>query len=204
MDANGLLIPLTTYMDRMDPDHRLAKLGVKLRAKRDLDEVSALLIGRAKQAHHGIEDVEIVNLDAEAARSYQNFLQQLHGWRVVLFSLAGTVLLVGGVGVLSVMLISLADRRYEIGLRKAMGATDPQIFTQFLLEALVLAALGAAAGTLAGSALCRALADKFPYGLVVNPLGLAAAWATALLLAVCFGLYPAIRASRLSPMEAMQ
>jgi len=204
MDANGLLIPLTTYMDRMDPGHRLAKLGVKLRAKRDLDEVSALLIGRAKQAHHGIEDVEIVDLDAEAARSYQNFLQQLHGWRVVLFSLAGTVLLVGGVGVLSVMLISLADRRYEIGLRKAMGATDPQIFTQFLLEALVLAALGAAAGTLAGSVLCRALADKFPYGLVVNPLGLAAAWATALLLAVCFGLYPAIRASRLSPMAAMQ
>ncbi|HLX08716.1 MAG TPA: ABC transporter permease [Thermoanaerobaculia bacterium] len=204
MDANGLLIPLTTYMDRIDPDHRLAKLGVKLRSKRDIDEVSALLIGRAKQAHHGIEDVEIVDLDAEAARSYQTFLEQLRGWRVVLFSLAGTVLLVGGVGVLSVMLISLADRRYEIGLRKAMGATDPQIFIQFLLEAVVLAALGAAAGTVAGSALCRALGDLFPYGLVVSAPGLAAAWATALLLAVGFGLYPAIRASRLSPMEAMR
>jgi len=204
MDANGLLIPLTTYMDRIDPDHRLAKLGVKLRSKRDIDEVSALLIGRAKQAHHGIEDVEIVDLDAEAARSYQTFLEQLRGWRVVLFSLAGTVLLVGGVGVLSVMLISLADRRYEIGLRKAMGATDPQIFIQFLLEAVVLAALGAAAGTVAGSALCRALGDLFPYGLAVRAPRLAAAWATALLLAVGFGLYPAIRASRLSPMEAMR
>jgi putative ABC transport system permease protein len=204
MDANGLLIPLTTYMDRIDPDHHLAKLGVKLRAKRDLDEVSAMLVGRAKQAHHGIEDVEIVNLDAELVRQYQNFLDQMHGWRVVLLSLAGTVLLVGGVGVLSVMLISLADRRYEIGLRKAMGATDPQIFTQFLLEAVVLAALGALAGTLAGSAVCRALADKFPWGLVVNPLGLLVAWATALLLAVCFGLYPAVRASRLSPLTAMR
>jgi putative ABC transport system permease protein len=204
MDANGLLVPLTAYMDRLDPDHHLAKLGVKLRAKRDLDLVSALLLGRVKQAHHGIEDVEIVDLDSEMVRQYQNFLDQLHGWRVVLFSLAGTVLLVGGVGVLSVMLISLSDRRFEIGLRKAMGATDPQIFTQFLLEALVLAALGALAGTFAGSAVCRALADKFPWGLVVNPLGLAAAWATALLLAVAFGLYPAVRASRLSPMEAMQ
>ncbi len=204
MDANGLLIPLTTYMDRIDPAHQLAKLGVKLAAKRDMDEVSALLLGRVKQAHHGIEDVEIKNLDAEKARSYENFLQQMHGWKVVLFSLAGTVLVVGGVGVLSVMLISLSDRRYEIGLRKAMGATDPQIFTQFLLEALVLAALGAAAGTLAGSAVCRALADKFPWGLIVNPLGLLVAWITALLLAVCFGLYPAIRASRLSPMEAMR
>jgi putative ABC transport system permease protein len=204
MDANGLLIPLTTYMDRVDPDHRLAKLGVKLLGKGDFDEVSALLVGRAKQAHHGIEDVEVVNLDAEAARSYQRFLEEMRGWRVVLFSLAGTVLLVGGVGVLSVMLISLADRRYEIGLRKAMGATDPQIFTQFLLEAMVLAAMGALGGTLAGGALCRALSDKFPYGLVVSPPGLAIAWATALALAVGFGLYPAVRASRLSPMEAMR
>ncbi|HVT61731.1 MAG TPA: ABC transporter permease [Thermoanaerobaculia bacterium] len=204
MDANGMLIPLSTYMDRMDPDHKLAQVGVKLRRKQDLDEVSALLVGRVKQAHHGIEDVELTDLGAEAARSYQNFLDQMHGWQVVLFSLAGTVLLIGGVGVLSVMLISLSDRHFEIGLRKAMGATDPQIFTQFLLEALVLAALGALAGTLVGSAICHALADKFPYGLVVNPLGLLAAWATALLLALSFGLYPAIRAFRLSPLEAMR
>jgi putative ABC transport system permease protein len=204
MDGNGLLIPLTTYMDRVDPDHHLAKLGVKLRGKHDYDEVAALLVGRAKQAHHGIEDVEVVNLDAEAARAWRRFTEEMRGWRVVLFSLAGTVLLVGGVGVLSVMLISLADRRYEIGLRKAMGATDSQIFTQFLLEALVLAALGALGGTLAGGALCRALSDLFPYGLVVNAPGLALAWGTALALAVGFGLYPAVRAARLSPMEAMQ
>jgi len=108
------------------------------------------------------------------------------------------------VGVLSVMLISFSDRRYEIGLRKSMGADDHQILVQFLLEAVVLAAIGATIGTLAGSALCRALSDKFPWGLVVNPFGLAAAWAIALLLALTFGLYPAIRAARLSPMEAMR
>ena len=111
---------------------------------------------------------------------------------------------VGGVGVLSVMLISFSDRRYEIGLRKAIGADDGQILVQFLLEAVVLAAIGASIGTLAGSALCRALSDKFPWGLLVNPYGLAAAWGIALILAVGFGLYPAIRAARLSPMEAMR
>src|SRR5262249_33892020 len=137
MDANGLLVPLTTYMDRLDSEHHLAKLGVKLRQRKDLDEVSALLVGRAKQAHHGIEDVEIVNLDAGAARPYQDSRGRWPGWGVLLVSLAGRVLVVGGVGVLAVMLISRADRRYEIGLRKAMGATDGQIFTQFLLEALV-------------------------------------------------------------------
>jgi len=203
-DANGVLIPLETYMDRMDADHQLTLVTVKLKSARDLDEVSAAMLARARQAHHGIEDVEAKDLDAELARAYEDFSSQMHGWSVVLFSLAGTVLLVGGVGVLSVMLISFSDRRYEIGLRKAIGADDGQILVQFLLEAVVLAALGATAGTLAGSALCRAISDKFPWGLVVNPYGLAAAWTIALLLAVTFGLYPAIRAARLSPMEAMR
>ena len=191
-------------MDRMDADHQVGQLTVKLNSKRDLDEVGAAMLARARQAHHGIEDVEVKDLDAEMARGYHDFQEQMRGWSVVLFSLAGTVLLVGGVGVLSVMLISFSDRRYEIGLRKSIGANDGQILTQFLLEAMVLAAIGASIGTLAGSALCRALSDKFPWGLVVNPYGLAAAWGIALLLAAGFGLYPAIRAARLSPMEAMR
>jgi putative ABC transport system permease protein len=203
-DANGLLIPLETYMDRMDPAHQLTQVTVKLRRTRDLGEVSAMLLGRTRQAHHGIEDVEIVDLDAEAARAYQNFLQQMTGWRVVLLSLAGTVLLVGGVGVLSVMLISFSDRRFEIGLRKALGASDHEILIQFLLEAVVLAAIGALLGTVSGALLCQALSASFPYGLVVNPLGLLLAWIVALALALVFGLYPALRASRLSPMEAMR
>jgi len=203
-DANGVLIPLETYMDRMDTDHQLTLVTVKLKSKRDLDSVSAAMLARARQSHHGIDDVEVKDLDAELARAYQRFQDEIHGWAVVLFSLAGTVLLVGGVGVLSVMLISFSDRRYEIGLRKSIGADDGQILVQFLLEALVLAAIGASIGTLAGSALCRALSDKFPWGLVVNPYGLATAWGIALVLAVMFGLYPAIRAARLSPMEAMR
>ena len=203
-DANGILIPLETYIDRMDPAHKLAQVTVKLRNQADMGEISAMLLGRVRQAHHGIEDVEVVDLDAEAAKSYQNFLEQMRGWKVVLLSLAGTVLLVGGVGVLSVMLISFSDRRFEIGLRKALGASDHEIFIQFLLEALVLAATGALLGTVSGALLCQALSASFPFGLVVNPVGLVTAWIVALALALVFGLYPAFRAMRLSPMEAMR
>ena len=110
----------------------------------------------------------------------------------------------GGVGVLSVMLISFSDRRYEIGLRKSLGASDGQILVQFLLEACVLAALGASAGTIGGAALCRALSPMFPWGLVVNPMGLATAWAIAIGLALVFGLYPAIMAARMNPIEALR
>jgi len=204
LDANGIQIPLETYMDRMDPTHQLTTVAVKLARKSDLGEVSSIVLGRVKQAHHGIEDVEIKDLEAEAAKWYQQFLNEMRGWRIVLLSLAGTVLLVGGVGVLSVMLISFSDRRFEIGLRKSLGASDGEILLQFLLEAAVLAALGAFVGTLAGATLCKALSPMFPWGLVVNPVGLVVAWAVALSLALVFGLYPAIRASRLTPMEAMR
>jgi putative ABC transport system permease protein len=203
-DANGVNIPLETYMDRMDPTHQLSQVSVKLRNPEKHAEVGAALLSRINQAHHGIDDVRVVNLNDEGLRAWEDFQQQMRGWAIVLYSLAGTVLLVGGVGVLSVMLISFSDRRYEIGLRKAMGAEDGQILVQFLLEAVVLAALGATVGTIGGSALCRALSDKFPYGLVVNPYGLMWAWGIALVLAVAFGLYPAVRAAKLSPMEAMR
>ncbi|HKD19301.1 MAG TPA: ABC transporter permease, partial [Thermoanaerobaculia bacterium] len=162
-DANGFSIPLQTYMDRIDPDHKLTNVAVKLARKKDNAEVSALMIGRAKQAHHGIEDIKVVDLEAESARGWQNFMDQIFGWRVVLTSLAATVLLVGGVGVLSVMLISFSDRRYEIGLRKAMGASDQEILVQFLLEASVLAALGSAIGTIGGTIVCRMLSPMFPW-----------------------------------------
>jgi putative ABC transport system permease protein len=204
LDANGITIPLQTYMDRIDSTHQLATIAVKLAAKKDAAGVSAMMVGRARQAHHGIEDIEIKDLEAESARAWQQFIDQIHGWKVVLTSLAATVLLVGGVGVLSVMLISFSDRRYEIGLRKAMGASDGEILVQFLLEACVLAAVGASLGTFLGTFVCQALSASFPYGLVVNPMGLVIAWVTALVLAVVFGLYPAVRASRLSPMEAMR
>ena len=204
LDANGLLMPIEAYMDRMDTKHALDRIYVKLAHKEDMTEVTSALLARARQAHHGIDDVETTDLAAELVRSYKRFEEEIWGWKVVMQSLAATVLLVGGVGVLSVMLISFSDRRYEIGLRKAMGATDHQIFVQFLLEALVLAVLGAFFGTLAGSFVCKALSSHFPWGLVVNAMGLITAWIVALVLSLVFGMYPAFRAMKLSPMEAMR
>ena len=203
-ENTGFLVPLEAYLDRLAPDRRLDSVQVKLKRARDLREVSELLLTRARQAHHGIDDLEVKNLDAEAARDYAQFQAQMRSWRTVLLGLAGGVLLVGGVGVLSVMLISCSERRYEIGLRKALGASDRVILGQFLLEAAVLGALGALAGTGAGALACRLLDSRFPSGLKLDPQALAAAWAVALVLAVGFGLYPALRAQRLSPMAAMR
>ena len=144
-------------MGRIDQEHKLANLAVKLRSKKGVAGVSATMIGRAKQAHHGIQDVEITDLEAAGARSWQQFLSQIFGWTVVLMSLAGTVLMVGGVGVLSVMLVSFSDRSYEIGPSKAVGASDAEVCVRLLLEACVLPDAGASVGRF-----CRAAARCRP------------------------------------------
>ena len=163
-----------------------------------------MMIGRAKQAHHGIEDVEITDLEAESVRAWAQFLDQMRGWRVVLTSLAATVLLVGGVGVLSVMLISFSDRRYEIGLRKAMGASDGEILVQFLLEACVLAAVGASLRHLPRNRRLQGALGELPLRPRRQPDGPPRRLGHRTRARVTFGLYPAMRASRLSPMEAMR
>lgn len=204
-DERGLTIPLETYMDRIDPTHRLSNFKIKLKNKNTLQEVSAEILSRVKQAHHGIEDVSVEDLNQDQAKTRTILDDMLYKWRVVLFSLAGTVLLVGGVGILSVMLISFSNRRYEIGLRKSLGATDRQIFLQFLIEAFVLASFGAGIGTLAGIFTCHLLGPTFPYGnLPINLAGLTFAWLVTSILALLFGLYPAIKAKALSPIEAMR
>jgi ABC-type antimicrobial peptide transport system permease subunit len=93
-------------------------------------------------------------------------------WHVVLASIAGISLLVGGIGIFSVMQISISERVYEIGLRKALGATDPEIFGQFLVESVSLSLVGGLAGSALGYAVTLLAGQAFEDGLAVSPLGL--------------------------------
>jgi putative ABC transport system permease protein len=128
----------------------------------------------------------------------------LANWRIVLGSIAGIALLVGGIGLLSVMLISIGERLYEVGLRKAIGATDFAIFMQFLSESVALSLIGALVGAGGGVALATALSGFFSSGLPVNLPGLVFAIGVAILLGIVFGTYPALKASRLEPVEALR
>jgi len=118
--------------------------------------------------------------------------------------LGAVALLVGGVGVANIMVISVLERRSEIGLRRALGATRGQIRTQFLSEAIMLAVLGGAAGVAAGAAATAIYATTRHWAIVIP----AAAWAggigAALVIGAVAGLLPALRAARMSPTEALR
>ncbi|MFD4414500.1 ABC transporter permease [Streptomyces sp. NPDC058476] len=121
----------------------------------------------------------------------------------LLLGLGAVALLVGGVGVANTMVISVLERRAEIGLRRSLGATRGQIRTQFLAESLLLSALGGAAGALLGLAVTTGYALYQGWPTVVPPWALAGGVEATLVIGGLAGLYPAIRASRLSPTEAL-
>jgi putative ABC transport system permease protein len=118
--------------------------------------------------------------------------------------LGAVALLVGGVGVANVMVISVLERRAEIGLRRALGATRRHITIQFLSESLVLSTMGGVAGVLLGAAVSAVYALTRGWAIVVPPLVLGGGIAAALAIGAIAGLYPARRAARLSPTEALR
>jgi putative ABC transport system permease protein len=122
----------------------------------------------------------------------------------LLLGLGAVALLVGGVGIANVMVISVLERRSEIGLRRSLGATRRHISAQFVCESLLLAATGGIAGALLGSAVTVAYGVAEDQQIVIPPAALTGGIAAALAIGAIAGLYPALRATRLSPTEALR
>jgi putative ABC transport system permease protein len=122
----------------------------------------------------------------------------------LLLGLGAVALLVGGVGIANVMVISVLERRSEIGLRRALGATRPHIRRQFLTEALVLALLGGIAGVVLGALITAGYATQQNDPIVVPLAGVAAGVGAAILAGAIAGAYPAVRAARLAPTDALR
>ncbi|MFI5807207.1 ABC transporter permease [Streptomyces sp. NPDC051561] len=121
----------------------------------------------------------------------------------LLLGLGGVALLVGGVGVANTMIISVLERRYEIGLRRSIGATRGQIRGQFVTESLLLSGLGGVAGIVLGAAATGVYAASSGLPWVVPPWAIGGGFGATLVIGTVAGLYPAVRASRLSPTLAL-
>lgn len=200
----GAYIPWTVYRDMFGRANAVSyMLGKAIAPEKSVDAEDEAT-ARFKQAHNGIHDTRIDNPGKEMLKERGQIEVILRNWRIVFFAIAGVSLLIGGVGIFSVLKISISERLFEIGLRKSIGASNAEIFLQFLIESVTLSAAGAAIGLLLGMALVKAIGGMFPAGLPISSFGVLISTGFAVGVGLFAGLYPSLTAARLEPVEALR
>jgi len=163
-------------------------------------QIVSLLRDRHKIRSGDPDDFVVRNLadvaDAEA--------EQGSVMTTLLTIVASVALLVGGIGIMNIMLVSVTERTREIGIRMAVGATEDDVRRQFLLEAIVLGLIGGAVGILFGVASSFAVSNLLEWPILIPPYAVVASTLFAIAIAVFFGFYPARKASQLNPIEALR
>ena len=164
----------------------------------DVDDVQSVLAVTASPEHPDEVDVSRPSDAIEARAAAKSAFTSLF------LGLGAVALLVGGVGIANVMVISVLERRSEIGLRRALGATRRHLGIQFLTESLLLSLAGGIAGVALGGGVAAAYASSRGWEVVVPPVVLAGGVLAAVAVGAVAGLYPALRAARLAPVDALR
>ena len=199
-----VFIPLSTAMQRLNHSQYVNSIVLTANNPANVNnvqnEVQQLLEQRHNITNSLLDDFTIQNL-SQVLSTVQSANQSL---TILLVSVAAISLVVGGIGIMNIMLVSVTERTREIGIRIAVGARPRDVMTQFLIEALVLSILGGAIGALLGpfGAILMSGTNGFPF--VLDPLSILLAFGVAALVGIVFGFYPAQRAARLDPIVALR
>jgi putative ABC transport system permease protein len=197
-----IYIPITTFVTRRgeSPEHgKVSFMHARMRSikkpEQAVDEIKSIL-----QREHGVRDFEVISRVANLRRNQQN--NKMYD---MTFMICGLIsLLVGGIVVMNIQLASFNERVREVGTRKAVGASGAQIFFQFLTESILVSAFGGFLGLFAGKMFTTGISLLLKRPTFITPSTIVYALIFAAGTGLFFGMYPAIRASRLNPIEALR
>ena len=199
-----VLLPLRTYHRRLAGNTRISSINISVteaadiqRVQRDAEDV----LRERRRVAPGEDDNFTVRDMTQIANTMAATTSVLTG---LLGAVAAVSLLVGGIGIMNIMLVSVTERTREIGIRLAIGALERQVLTQFLVESTVLALFGGIIGIVAGLGIAAAAAVIMEVPFSADPRIIALAFVVSAVIGVVFGYFPARRAARLDPIEALR
>ncbi len=201
---DAIFVPLTTAQNRLFGVENVSQFSVEISDSEAMEqaqeEIGWLLLGR-----HGVSDPEEADFRLMNQQDILATVGEVTGIMTALLGgIAGISLLVGGIGIMNIMLVSVTERTREIGLRKAVGAKRKDILKQFLTESVTLSLIGGLIGILLGLGGSRLLAAAMGSQTVVTVNSVVLAFVFSAAIGIFFGIYPAIRASKLSPIDALK
>jgi putative ABC transport system permease protein len=210
-------VPITTVMARLFAQRtvrgtpNVSTVNVQVTSESEMDDTVSQIGDLLRTRHRVVQD----DFTIQSQQDFLNTFNQVAGtFTLLLGAIAGISLVVGGIGIMNIMLVSVTERTREIGIRKAVGARRSDILTQFLVEAIVVSLMGGIIGVAIGAGLSAMIGNVSMPGSgggaptrLTTQVGLDSvmlAFVVSAAVGLFFGIYPATRASRLNPIEALR
>ncbi len=198
-----IVVPYTTMMERVMGVDYLRMIYIQAKEGQDLERVQAD-IENILRVRHGIKNPDLDDFNVNNMASIMKAVEENTGTMTLfLGAVAAISLLVGGIGIMNIMLVSVTERTREIGVRKALGATYRTIITQFLIEAVVISLVGGAIGIVVGIGASQLIATVAKLKTVVTTGPILLSFGFSMSIGLVFGLYPARKAAKLNPIDAL-
>ncbi|MBQ8698135.1 MAG: ABC transporter permease [Schwartzia sp.] len=199
-----VIVPLTTAMDRLLAITYVQTINVQVSSQSKMDDVQANIETLLRQRHHltGAKDNDFQVQNLTSLMSTMNETTTM--LTLFLGSIAAISLIVGGIGIMNIMMVSVTERTREIGIRKALCATFKDIMTQFLIESVVIGVIGGVLGIAFGIVAAQAISKFGDFQTVITAAPIFLSFAFSVGIGLFFGIYPARKAALLDPIEALR
>jgi putative ABC transport system permease protein len=201
---NAVSIPITTAQNKIFGMDYLNMILAQAKSEKDMDKSTEEVTKILRRSHHlGINDLNDFTVNSQT-QILDTVSSITNIFTVVISSIAGISLLVGGIGIMNIMLVSVTERTREIGIRKAVGAKNKDILFQFLIESIVLSITGGALGIVFAVIVTQVLKRFTVLSTNITGFSIILALTFSTIVGLFFGIYPAMRAARLNPIEALR
>jgi putative ABC transport system permease protein len=199
-----IFVPLSTLQDKIAQERRISIVVAASRSQ-DTIEAAGKRITEVLRNQHRLRPEMKDDFDVSSVQELSSLAVFLaNTLNILVVVIASISLVVGGIGIMNIMLVSVTERTREIGIRMAVGATPSNVRNQFLIESVMLSLVGGTIGVLLGVAIAASIAHMLDWPFYIEPFYVGLAFGVSVLVGIFFGYYPAVKASRLDPIEALR